>query len=496
MNVFEKAVAFVSPSWGRSRLRLRAESEAIEHALRSFDAASMGRRAKNWRPTAADANTVQAPALDMIRRRSRDLCRNNEYAARGKNLLAAYMVGTGVTPRFKTDSKRQKQRMKDAWSWFNEKAVAGGECDFYGLQGLCAKEVFEAGEVYLRWHYRPSHWGLKVPLQVEVLPAEYLDTAKSQILANGNECINGVEFDGFGRRVAYWFYPRHPGEMLNFSKQLTSTSVRVSADDVDFVYRLDRAGQVRGVPWLAPAAMRLRDVADFEEAHLLRKKIEACLSVFIKRNSVDQLPALAGAATSRDERNRQIERIAPGMIHYLDQGEEVETLDPGRSDGYADYLVAQLRATAVGIGLTYDQLTGDLRQANYSSSRKGMLDFWAQLDTWQWHMLAPQLLAPAARRVLRAASVNLGGIPAEAPVDWTFPKRLWLDPRKDVEAEVAAVRAGLQTWDEAVAERGYDPDEQAAAIAERNTFFDENKITVEADARTPRGQGTLHLTQE
>jgi capsid protein len=39
-----------------------------------------------------------------------------------------------------------------------------------------------------------------------------------------------------------------------------------------------------------------------------------------------------------------------------------------------------LRAVAQGFGLTYDLLTGDLRQANYSSLRAGRLAFKRRLE--------------------------------------------------------------------------------------------------------------------
>ena len=42
-----------------------------------------------------------------------------------------------------------------------------------------------------------------------------------------------------------------------------------------------RPGQVRGVPWFAPVILKLRDLDEYDDAELVRKKIEACFAAFV-----------------------------------------------------------------------------------------------------------------------------------------------------------------------------------------------------------------------
>ncbi|WP_163070242.1 phage portal protein, partial [Acinetobacter nosocomialis] len=71
----------------------------------------------------------------------------------------------------------------------------------------------EAGECLVRRRKRFSSDGLPVPMQLQVLEADFLDEARSG--KNGkNEIIQGVEFDPVGRRVAYWLFDEHPGSAL------------------------------------------------------------------------------------------------------------------------------------------------------------------------------------------------------------------------------------------------------------------------------------------
>ncbi|MFM9816124.1 phage portal protein, partial [Streptomyces scabiei] len=53
-------------------------------------------------------------------------------------------------------------------------------------------------------------------------------------------------------------------------------------------YRKDRIGQGRGVPWVAPIMLKGRDVADLEEAVVVKSRIEACLAAFIKTNDTSR----------------------------------------------------------------------------------------------------------------------------------------------------------------------------------------------------------------
>ena len=79
-----------------------------------------------------------------------------------------------------------------------------------------------------------------------------------------------------GRRTAYYFYKEHPGERLFFPNYLDL--IRVPADEVMHLFRPLRPGQLRGVPWLANALVRLWELDQYDDAELLRKKFAQCVA--------------------------------------------------------------------------------------------------------------------------------------------------------------------------------------------------------------------------
>ena len=459
LNFLERAVAAVNPHWGLRRLSHKLALDEARTALRNYDAARRDRRTAGWRATGGSANAEIGPALDTIRRRTRDMIRNNEWAANGHRKLTAHIVGTGFTMRpAAATPKATKKKAVECWSEFVETCDPSGQSDFNGFQAQSVGEVVAGGAAFLRWYVRPPEWNLRVPIQCEALEHDYLDTRKNE--ANDERIIvNGVEYDHFGRRVAYWFFPHHPGEVSVLSRGRFQ-SERVPASEVDHIFRVDRPGQVTGVPWFAPLLLRLRDVSEYEEAEQIRKKIAACFTVVVTRGDTGASNLVQANQQAKDEQGRRIEKIAPGLISYLNQGDGIVTATPPADTGHVDHMTWQLMAAAAGLGLTFAQMTGNLKGVNYSSLREGKLDFWQVLDQWQWLMVAPQLCNKAWRRVM-AASAGRGGVPTpHIGLDVTPPKRPWVDPLKDAKAEENEMVNGLETWSDKVSARGYDPDEQ------------------------------------
>ena len=203
----DRAISWVSPQRGLQRTRARMAADV----LMSYEGARTDRRASGWWTTDSSANAEIGPALARLRQRSRDLVRNNAYAARAIGELAGQSIGTGITAQARPaggDPELTKQ-INDAWRIFVDECDADGQLDLYGLQRLAARTVFESGEVLIRFRPRFYDDGFHVPMQIQVMEPDYIDTALTQETKTGR-IVQGVEFDLLGRRIAYWLFPEHP----------------------------------------------------------------------------------------------------------------------------------------------------------------------------------------------------------------------------------------------------------------------------------------------
>jgi len=454
MDWLESTIAAIAP---RTALR-RAHARYLLGELRAYDAAKVGRRTEGWQATGGSANAEVGFGLARQRNRAREMVRNNEYALSAISGLTTAIVGTGITS---APADKAERRLWDAW--FGSRACDwDGVTNGYGLQRLAAWTWMESGECLVRRMYRKIEGAGDVPLALRIYEPDHLDDEKTGVLAGGNVAILGIEFDRLGRRVAYWLYPEHPGEPALMGVRGTLQSQRVPAGEILHVYDRTRPSQVRAVSKLATSLMRLRNLGDYEDALLMRKKIEACFGVLITTDS-DSMVA-GELAKLQDGRDLKGEKVYPGMVKYLRPGETVDSLNPTPTmDG--DWSARQLHAIAVGCGMTYAQLTGDQSKGNFSSNRMGLLHFRAMVDVLQWLVFVPQFVQPV-REWFREAARDAGRRVGSAPDKITMPKRPQVDPLKDALASKELNRGGLLSRSELIRELGYDPDEVRAEIAQ------------------------------
>ena len=484
MNWLDRAIGAVAPGAGLRRARQR---QAMGILARAYEGAKLGRRTEGWVAAGTGANAEIAPAIARLRDRSRDLVRNNPYAAKAVGALVSNMVGTGLLPRARAGDVEIVKLADRLWSEFAAtrrcrrphrlRRAAGAD------RPQPRRERRGAGAAS-----RAAGRGrLAVPLQLQVLEADHLDSLKSGELADGGFILQGIEFDRLGRRRAYWLFPTHPGDGRG-----ALVSHRVPATHVLHLFERLRPGQVRGVPWFAPVMLKLRDLDAYDEAELVRKKIEACFAAFV--TGVQDEETLGKARTEAD--GSRIETFEPGMIEYLEPGRDVKFASPSASGGYAEYMRMQLHAIAAGVGLTYELLTGDLSQVNYSSIRAGLIEFRRRMEALQWQLLVPGLCQPVWRRFVLAAQAA-GKLPdGEISADWTAPRFEAVDPMKDIQADILAVRAGVMTLKEAIARQGYEPAQVLAEIAAINTELDALGITLDTDPRRSTRTGQDKPPQE
>jgi lambda family phage portal protein len=288
--------------------------------------------------------------------------------------------------------------------------------------------------------------------------------------------VNGIEFDPIGRRVAYWLFREHPGSsQVGFGGL---QSARVPADSVLHIYRHDRPGQVRGASWFAPVLLKFKDFDEYDDAQLVKQKIAACLAVI----TTDPSGAGAGLGTTSSD-NPTLDSLEPGMILNMEPGRTVSVVEPPRVAEFSDYAEVTLRAIATGIGVTYEDLTGDYSGMPFSAARMSRIRHWDRVNGWRWHMLIPQLCDPVWGWVMESAEVEGVGGDVDLAAEWTAPPPPMVDPANEGLAYMRNIRTGIMSLSEALRERGYDPRAVMAEIAADNTLLDKLGIILDSDPR-------------
>jgi len=452
--------------------------------LRGYVAAQ-DQRASAWAPSGGSATAEVGMAAPTVARRARDAVRNDPYACRIVDLWTGNAVGAGITTRW------PDQRHANPWRRWAESTAcdAEGRLDLYGLQALVMRAVVESGECFVRFLMTEPSPTNPIGLRLQVLEADHLDTARNGMLA-GAATIQGIAVGEAGEPIGYWLHRVHPGAAWILPGATWLGSERIPASDVLHIYRKRRPGQLRDVSWLAPVLLRLRDLGDYEAALLMKAKIEACLAAVVTEEGDE---ALTGAAAGllRDAQGRTVESFEPGMILYRRGMGSVEVVNPSGGGSHAAFARRALEAAAVGAGLTYDQVSGDLTQANYSSLRAGKIEFRRLCEQVQYGMLIPMLVRPIADRFhAQGALLGLWGDDMPDGVSHVPPAHEMIDPLKDTTALIAQVRAGFVLQPEAAGAFGYDFRAAVEMIREANALLDEAGISLDTDPRRVAKSGS------
>ena len=484
-NWMDHAIASVAPRMAARRVLAR---QAFETLTRGYDGASKGRRTEGWRAPGSSADTEIGVAGALLRDRMRDLVRNNPHAAKAVAVLVNNIVGSGIMPRAASGDDKLDRKVDALFTRWTADCDADGQLDFYGLQTLICREIVEAGEVLVRRRLRRAGDGLAVPLQLQVLEADFLDATKRGD-ASPTRIVQGIEFDPVGKRRAYWLYTDHPGDAQGSLRGGTA-SRPVPATEIAHIYEKQRT-QVRGVPWGAPVIRSLRDLDDYEVAELVRKKTEACVTAIVFGDDESQQGI---APTVVDADGNRVEQFEPGLIAYARGGKDIRFNQPSATGGYGEYKRASLHTISAGFRVPYELLTGDLSQVNYSSIRAGLVEFRRQIDAVQWQLFIPMFCAPVWRWFTEAAWAA-GQIPSpDVPVEWSPPKFEAVDPQKDAMAHLLSIRSGTMTLAEVIAKQGRNPDAVLAEIAATNAKLDALGIVLDSDPRRVTKTGSAQTS--
>lgn len=507
-NLLERALAVVSPSWALRRTAARARLDVIERRrasldlrLRHYEGADRGRRTQAWIAPDSSPASAGRGALHVLRARCRDLRRNNPWAAAAIDDLVSNIIGDGLRVKFTAESDELEGRVKQLWAdWADSCACdSSGRNTFGALQAAVCESMIEGGQALVRRRFRQFSDGLPVPLQLQPLEGDHIDTFHDEeVDRTGNRVVQGKAFNAFGRLEGFWLHRNHPGDLYFGS---STSSVFVPASEVLDVYRCERLGQVRGIPWGAPILLRLHDLDHYEHNEALRLAVATAYAGFIHDLSPDSsLTDGNPAGQEANDKGQFADEIEPGTLEYLPNGKTITFPTPPQNEGFEAYTRAQLRAIAKGYGTAYETMTGDYSGFNFSSGRMSWLATQRNFARWRKHIIVPHLCDPALRWFLDAMILAGELAPEErAELSWVWipPRREMIDPRTEVEAQIAQVRAGFVSLTQVVESLGLDSEAVLAQLAVdlEGARAQGLELSVDGKVQDPGRIGTVNANQ-
>lgn len=382
------------------------------------------------------------------------------------------VVGQQIRPQARTGSDAVNALLESQWHARADRLDPVDQLPMGDWQAMVFGLAFTTGDTLIRpvIHDDAPH------VQFEVIEADRIQARPGARPQDPQgRIVDGVERDRWGRRVAYHVTAVHPRDA---TRGLTRDDYqRRPADEFIHLGRIDRPGQSRAVTELHAVIGDLRDLDFLLQAGLKRLQIATSLAAFIKSGyGIEDLLGEEGVSEDLATETENILKtvIEPGTIYRLEPGEEVQTLLPNfPSPELYPFIKTIAMRIGAALGITWEEILANYSEDNYSSARTGLLDSrttYVFLQRWfSVRVLTPMWVRLHENLRLDDPQRYDGVLPEMLrAVRWIAPGWAWVDPQKEVGADVDAYEAGHTTLQEIYARRGlFWEDEVSQGVKER-----------------------------
>lgn len=478
----------IAPGWGAKRQSCRYRRKMVEKQVALFE--KMG---SHWPGVTESSlrdnryiNSHVSPDgaieddIEDLRERCVELYRGNTVAHSAVEGRVANEVGTGITcqPRVRVSETLDKERaaeindrLKDVCKrWSDHGVDKRRRLSLPAIQRLICRTYAIYGEAFLVLGQAPYKGS--IGLTIDVISPERVETPPEFMM---DPLVRmGIRYTNQDEIVGYYVRYSHPHE----------DGVRHSTEH-QFVERFDESGhermihifdpmfpeQSRGIPWMATAMNRIKDLDDFFEAELIAKQIEAAFGLIFKGGpeGVNPMDLAEGNASVKPTNGQMREQdIQPGFIHYTSEESDVTTVDPQRPGStFVPFVNSATRSIAGALAYPYELLAKDYKGVTFSSGRLSMLDGWLSFSMRQ-SVIIDQGMKPIHRRIVNDA-IFVGEMDGlidavdylEQPHiyerhKWAGQGKGFIDPLKEVNAHIKGNEGGIETKSTIFGEKGED----------------------------------------
>jgi lambda family phage portal protein len=433
--------------------------------IRSYSGASTGRLFADFVTSSSSADAEIKDNIRILRDRARELARNDSYIARYLNLMVSNVIGkhgVRISSKSRNDNGSldlaANQLIEKSWKEWQEigNCTTNGRLSFLDCQKIFIESLCRDGEVLIRKIKAPdSPFGF----QLQFLEADHLDENKNETLKSGNKIKMGVEVDKYDKPIAYWLFKDHPYDRTYASM---TEHIRVPADQIIHAYLPARAEQTRGVSLVATAMANVKMLNGYLEAEIVAARVGASKMGFFTSPDGD---GYVGDGEYEDTFNPTMNAQA-GVFESLPAGVNFTTFDPTHpTSAFDSFTTSVLRSIASGLNISYHSLSNDLTSVNYSSIRQGALEDRSMYQIYQQFVIE-HFVNPVFQSWLEM-SISTGYINLPIAKFDKFAKSVnyiprsfaWIDPLKEMQANVIGLQNGTLTYADISASYGRDTEE-------------------------------------
>ncbi len=541
MGIIDRVINAVSPGTALKRARARyetinleAQSEALEARLKilgtvlppgrdiftnsgySHGGASRRRTwAREWDSESGSAKRDIEENRKLLRERSRDLFMSAPLATGAVKSSRTSCIGPGLMPKPKIDyeflgitqeeANRIQRLIKKEFAIWAESTLCDNNDlnNFYELQQVVFSDWLNNGEEFVLIKYGKPLKYMPYQLRLSLVEADRVCTEGNydggydgydKKAKNGNTIINGVETDEAGKVVAYHIASRFPGEYGSGSlkwARVEKRGAKTGNPNILHIFNAERAGQYRGVPFLAPVIQTLKQLTRYTEAEIMAAVVNSLFGIFITTKAGEEIEGFGGNGEEAEEKEGDVPgvdedkiKVGTGTVTFLREGEEVKAVESAHPSNNYDAFVNSM---ALQIGAALEIAPEVLLKKfsnNFSSSKGALNETWKSFKMYRkWFIddFCQEVYVLWFNEAVSKGRVNAPGYfdnilvkKAYTNATWNGPAQGHLNPVQEVTAAILKIQNGLSTHeDECTSMNGSDYEDNIRTLKTENTLLAE-----------------------
>lgn len=404
------------------------------------------------------ANAALSPAVrETLRSRARYEVANNCYAAGLVRTVANDLIGTGPTLQITAPDGHDANAIEQSWTaWAKEIKLA--------RKLRCMRQCLSRdGEAFAVMFTNPK---LRHPVKLDLRLVEAEQVTTPGLVREN--AVDGIEFDEYGNPLVYHVLRTHPGDILHSQEKDD-----IPAEYMIHWYRLERPGQRRGVPILAPALPLFSKLRRWTLSVLGAAEAAAMQAgVLYTDGAPNDDDGVEGEAFEAVEFERNMFTTLPGGYRL----EQLKAEQPTTT--YGEFKAELIDEVARCENVPSNIARGNSSAYNYASGR---LD--NQMFGRAQHVDHSEVEEEVIDRILAAwleeAALEPGVIPdgfppmAECSHEWFWDGAQHVDPAKEANAQATRLANLTTTLAEEYAARGRDWEKGIRQIARERAVLAE-----------------------
>jgi len=464
-----------------------------------------------WQPSQGHVDQVILPNKQLADARTRDLLTNDAFVASAAQIHRDGIVGhqyvlnaepeyelLGFTKEWSEAFQKEVEAKFNIWADSVEDGPdVASRMNLTGLLRMALTSYLGTGEIlgvaeYVDRAGRSYKTGVQM-VDTDRLrtPAKYMGTTSTKDgLNRRTPVVGGVRRDRYGNPLGYYIHDQKLGEFYflgpdNNYKYVKKMKPWGRIQAFHIIEQL-RPDQTRGVSELVSALKQVKVLSKFRDVTLQNAITGAMFAATIESD----LPAeavydqLGGQGVSPESVNRYAAGYLKAVGKYSSSGTGLKldgvripvlypgtklSMNPVGTPGAIgqEFEHSLLRYLASSVGLSYEVLSRDYTNTNYSSTRAAMLEVWRYFSARK--KLITDRIANIVYRLWLEEAIVTGEIKVEIPniyegqnfnyltkATWIGASKGQIDTLKETQAAIMRMKFGLTSQRQEAAQFGQD----------------------------------------